>query len=484
MNLRTIKLARKNRLMSRIAAFILTAVIFLSCMIPVSAAEITDEPVGERYNSWCLCTSQVDTSYFYSGGTSLSSSWDVSTQNAWILCKNLASDFNFAVVETSLEKNAIKMMEKLYDAGFSSQAISMGTLWNRMRNQITNLITDCSATCNSSTDKAEAQALYSQIQASYDTFNKLMSTISETYSNFRASTGAVADPMGDGAVTIFNFLWNQLGVMLKTVGTGSGSASNFFGLSISNDGILSIVNMILPIIKTFAYAIAVVLFGINITQTAFQYEILTLRGGVKVFARVILVKVWIDLAVPICMYALTIINSLARQLLNAFVSSNNYLPDYQSVTYASNSGWLSAINGILGWLTGFITSLPTIAILVAVIISVISVFIKLISRAFELTALTALSPLFFATLVGDETRRYFRRFMSGFLSTAGYILFMSISFVVATKWIQQCTSTVVGSWNAYLKYMMNLLPQAIIIIACCRIMRKPPKVLTGLLDGG
>lgn len=115
--------------------------IFFTSTLKVSAAQT------ERYNSWNLCVSQIDSSYFYSGGTSLSSSWDVSAQNAWILCKQLTDDFNDSVINTTVSNNSIKMMEAIYNGDYQSQAISYGTRWNRMRNEISNLITDCSTTC-------------------------------------------------------------------------------------------------------------------------------------------------------------------------------------------------------------------------------------------------------------------------------------------------------------------------------------------------
>lgn len=466
---------KKSKCYTCVISIFIVVLIFFTSTLKVSAAQT------ERYNSWNLCVSQIDSSYFYSGGTSLSSSWDVSAQNAWILCKQLTDDFNDSVINTTVSNNSIKMMEAIYNGDYQSQAIAYGTRWNRMRNEISNLITDCSTTC-AANKKSDAQALYTQIQAEYEKYNKLIEEIKESYGTLTTSN-ALTDPVGQGSVSIFNFLWNNLGSVLKTIGTNSDSADNIFGLSISNNGILNVVNSILPVIQTFAYAVAVILFGINITQTSLQYEILTLRGGIKVFARILLVKVWIDLAVPIAMYALTIINNLAQQILNIFTTGSNTFPAYTPITTESGS-WLSVFNRFMSILCGSITTLPTIAILIAISISVISVFIKLISRGFELTALISLSPLFFSTLVGENTKRYFNRFISSFLSTAGYILFMSITYAVASNWISQCTTTVIGNWGDYFKYLMNILPQSIIIIACCRIMRKPPKVLTCLLDSG
>lgn len=473
MNKKTKKIKRYIRVI-----LIFTVVsVFFTITLKVSAA------TTDRYNSWNLCTSQIDASYFYNGGSSLNSSWDVSAQNAWILCKQLTTDFNDSVVDTSITGNCVKMMEAVYDKDYHSQATSYGTRWNRMRNEIANLITDCSTTCPSN-NKSDAQTLYTQIQSEYEKYNELVGEIKDTYSLLLSTSSSLVDPLTKSGVIIFNFLWNSLGILLKTIGINSDSANNIFGLSVSSAGILDIVNTILPVIKTFAYAIAVILFGINITQTSLQYEILTLRGGIKVFARILLVKVWIDLSVPVLMFALGLINNLSQQILNTLLNNSvTGFPVYTPVT-TSEGTWLSLYHKLISILVSSFSTLPTSVLLVAVCISVISVFVKLLSRGFELTALISLSPIFFSTLVGENTKRYFNRFMSAFLSTAGYVLFMAITYAVATIWISQCTTTVIGSWNEYLKYLMNILPQSIIIIACCRIMRKPPRVLTGLFDGG
>lgn len=486
MNLKTKQILQSHKKRSKITAIILVILMLLSSMvINVSAATLNSSPVGERYNSWNLCTSQVDTSYFYTGGSSLDYSWDTATQNAWILCKRLADDFNTSVVETSTERNAVKMLEILHSNGFGYQAAAFGTRWNSLRNEINNLIVDCSVTC--STDiKGQSQNFYQSLQSAFDKFNTLLTEIQDTYSiylNYKLGKTALTDPLGQTCVTIFNYLWNGLGKTMATICVNSNSTANIFGLSLSYSGINNIVNVILPIIKTFAYALVVVLFGINITQTSLQNEILTLRGGIKIFARVILAKVWIDLAVPICMYVLKLINSLAAQVLNAFTVNNWSLASYQSAATTQSSPLLSALNTFINLATGFVNTLPTVCMIIAIIICVIAVFIKIISRVFELTALISLSPIFFATLVGDETRRYFKRFMSAFLSTAGYILFMAIVYAVASKWIQQCSSPSYNTIGEYFKYLFGMLPRTIIIIACCRLMSKPPKVLTGLFEG-
>lgn len=281
--------------------------------------------------------------------------------------------------------------------------------------------------------------------------------------------------------------------MLKNIGTNSMNTNSLLGMSWTSNDIEGIANIISSVMKTFAYAIACILFGINVTTTSLQYEILTLRGGVKVFARVLLVKIWIDLAIPICMYVLNIINSLAVQIFKMFTITNGspifQISDLVKFDVDTDNGileWIiKAAESIINFFANFICKMPALAIIVILVICIVSVLIKIIARAFELTALVAVSPLFFASLVGEETKQYFKKFISAFLSTAGYIVFMAIVYVVASKWIQQCTSaTLVQNPGDLVLSVLNLLPKTLIIIACCRIMKKPPKVLTSLFDGG
>ena len=274
--------------------------------------------------------------------------------------------------------------------------------------------------------------------------------------------------------SIVNYLWTQLRVIISDVGFGSGNTNRFLGISTSSDSIRSIADSVAGVTKTFAYAIAVILFGVNITTTALQNEILTLRGGIKVFARV--------------MYTLGIVNSLARQVLTTLSSGNGSVFGNSGVNSSSASGWgaiLKMVTRIFNAIIEFITGFPSLILIIIMIVCIVLVIIKLVARCFELTCLVSLSPIFFATLVGEESKRYFRKFMSAFLSTAGYIAYVAIVYAVGTRWVAQATEpNLVSSLAQLYLPIISTLPRAIIIIACCRVMVKPPKVLLSLTDGG
>ena len=121
-----------------------------------------------------------------------------------------------------------------------------------------------------------------------------------------------------------------------------------------------------------------------------------------------------------------------------------------------------------------------------VAVCIVIVMVKMVARVLELTCLTAVAPVFFATLVGEESKRYFRRFISAFLSTAGYVLFVTITYAISTQWVANTSPSTIHTADPTVNVVTNLinvLPRAIIIIACCRVVVKPPRVLTSLLDG-
>lgn len=98
-----------------------------------------------------------------------------------------------------------------------------------------------------------------------------------------------------------------------------------------------------------------------------------------------------------------------------------------------------------------------------------------------MTALVAVSPVFFATLVGEETKAYFKKFMSSFLSTCCSLFFIAVVYAVATIWIHDSTEITDTSLSGIVILFGSSFYRCLIILAACRIIRKPPKVLTDLV---
>lgn len=440
--------------------------------------------VSAASNSWNLCTSQIDVSYFYIGGSSLNHNWNQATINTWVASNNLSSRFNQYVICTDNKSNAIYKLEYIYNHNGSSVAVEYGTRWNNLRSDIQQLVFDTQRTCPLN-DQNKSTNLKNQISASNNNLTELINDIDSAYALAELNKTNIFEQLSNPAALSVNTLWKTLGVEIQGY---SGRYNNQALPIITSTDIENIVNRIAPIVKTFAYALACILFGINVTTTALQYELLTVRGGVKIFARVIFVKIWIDLAIPICLYIFNLINYLANSIMNTFAFSAAQVMPVENIDFQTSNSWLDGIFNILKWFANFfiniIMLLPRGIIAVILFVCIIKVFVKLISRLFEVTCLTAVSPIFFSALVGDTTVRYFRKFISAFLSTTAYILFMGITYAVATQWIASCSATITVHGSAIFKEFLMYLPKTFIVIAACRVMSKPPKVLTSLFDGG
>ena len=103
---------------------------------------------------------------------------------------------------------------------------------------------------------------------------------------------------------------------------------------------------------------------------------------------------------------------------------------------------------------------------------------------FELAGLTAMSPVFFACLVGDATKQYFRNFVATFLSVVVEVIFMGIVYAAFVYWY-----TTVGDLSDHMnlsefdvgEQVKNLIIFGTVFIAACRLMIKPPQVFKNLV---
>lgn len=499
-NLNALKQDKRNKRLCKVLSVVFVVFMILSTvMTSVSAAT----------NVWGVETSQINRDYFYSlglGGTSCYSSWYIVRQRCFYTALKLANSFNGYVVDTDINGNAVRQLNTCYAAHLKNEANPLRDRWNNLRYQIQECMTDTSNLCGASEgvrylidgDSSKAvtveqyQLLLSELNQRTAELTQLVADIKSLYSYALTAGDNSSVNAINNSKSLINELWARLGGVIIDFGSGNGSASNFLGISVSSASIQQAADNLSAIFKTFAYAIAVILFGVNITTTSLQNEILTLRGGIKVFARIILVKFWIDLAIPICIYVLNIINSIAAQImtqLNVTTSAANIFTENFSYNTAS-SGTFEIIANYLAKITEFIkillTGSPLLILFLVVAVCIVIVMVKMVARVLELTCLTAVAPVFFATLVGEESKRYFRKFISAFLSTAGYVLFVTITYAISTQWVASTSPSTIHTPDPTVNVVTNLinvLPRAIIIIACCRVVVKPPRVLTSLLDG-
>lgn len=507
-NLRIIGQQKQNKRLCRFLSLIIVVLILMSsAMMAVSAAITEESELGEH--RFGLVVKQVDPGYFYSVDHSgiNKDNWSIIRQRCYYSCQSLVTAFNNYIIETNYNKNIIKQIEYCYDHGYSTEAADLGSKYNLIRTHVSDALNDTKQLVGYSESSIpvvngeevtteQYQNLYSIIANQFNELYSLAKEVSALYNSVKQEEDYKRTAGDNPAVnainnskSLTNRLWSLLGGVILDFGSGNSSASNFLGISVSSQSIEQTANKLSSIFKTLAYAVAVILFGVNITTTSLQNEILTLRGGVKVFARVILVKIWIDLAIPICIYVINIFNGITSQILTQFnvsSSGNVFANDFIYNTSNTSSGLeiiVGYIKSIFEAIKILLTGSPILILFLVMAICIVIVMVKMVARVFELTCLVAVSPVFFATLVGEESKRYFRKFISAFLSTAGYIVFVSITYIIATTWVAQNSPNTVMTANALLDNTIKVLPCAIIIIACCRVVVKPPKVLTSLLDG-
>lgn len=514
-NLRIIGQQKQNKRLCRFLSVIIVVLILLSsAMMAVSAAITEESELGEH--RFGLDTSQINPGYFYSVDHSgiNKKNWSIIRQRCYYSCQSLVNAFNNYIVETNYNNNIIKQIEYCYDHGYSSKAVDLGSKWNIIHVHVSDALNDTKQLVGYSESSipvvngeevttSQYQNLYSIIANQYTELYSFAKEVSDLYNSVKQEEDYKRTAGDNPAVnainnskSLTNRLWSLLGGVILDFGSGNNSSGNFLGISVSSSSIEQTANKLSSIFKTLAYAVAVILFGVNITTTSLQNEILTLRGGVKVFARVILVKIWIDLAIPICIYVINIFNGITSQILTQInvSSSGNILTNIFTNDFVYNtSNTSSGLEVIIGYIKSIfeaikilLTGSPILILFLVIAVCIVIVMVKMVARIFELTCLVAVSPVFFATLVGEESKRYFRKFISAFLSTAGYIVFVSITYIIATTWIAQSTPNTFVTFDPTVNVvgnLINVLPKAIIIIACCRVVVKPPKVLTSLLDG-
>ena len=477
--IKTIKSIKEKRIKRRkikvVSILFVVITLFFSSILSVFAVS----------NSWGLITSQIDGSYFYWGVST--SGWSVVRQRCRIDAQQLVNDFNTSVVDTNPDNNIVTQLEFIYLKEDTNTAVQFSNKWNTLHSEISNLIEDVEQLCGASDTPpkingkevtvGEYQALLNQITEYRIRLDELKNEIKQAYVSASYNPADASISLYDDSFDIFTSTWNQIGILIKTIGSGETDTSNWFGMSWTTDNMKAISDTVSVAMRSFAYAIAVIIFGLNISESALQFELTELKGWIKVFARLILVKFWIDLSANILIYILNMLNFLAKTIFDYFTVSS-VLPIF-AVTYdndVSNNNF-NGLGSLINFVSSFIGILPVLILIGLLIFCVLSVVVKIIARAFELTALIAISPPFFACLVGENTKSYFKSFISAFLSTAAYTLYIAMVYAVATMWIAECTTTI-HTTNPFLL----ILPVALIIIACCNLMRKPPKVLTSLIE--
>lgn len=284
----------------------------------------------------------------------------------------------------------------------------------------------------------------------------------------------------DTVISWVNDLLSVLGENISGIGIVD-ITGNSAGISVSDFAAL-----FEPIMRTFAYSLCLLLIGINIMESAAQYELFSLRGAIKVGARIFLAKLWIDLASWVCMLIIGCGNDIATSVIDlASDTSEMGFLDGVTVSELLPSSDIPVIGDIVDLLLGIVALLPFLLILLGVGIVATLIIIKLVMRTFELTALVTVSPIFFACIAGEGTKSYFRKFISTFLGAVFQVVFIALVYAMAKYWVASMTMLDPSSVTIddLYGYGTNVGYTGLILISMGVMIVKPPRFLNDLLAG-
>ena len=249
-----------------------------------------------------------------------------------------------------------------------------------------------------------------------------------------------------------------------------------YGIDISEIDKPSGIGLLVNPIRIFAYSLVLLFFAVNLVEQTIKYEIFTAKGALRIFGRLLVAKIIIDLSVKICTLILSIIGGLTVKMLNNVDVTIDIYPKFT----LEKSG-VKIIGPILDAVAAAAISFILVLIIGVVLVCVSIVMIKLVLRSIELAMLMVVSPAFFACLSSDVTKEYFKKFISVFIQVASQTLFMAIAMAVCSSHLNTKTTIDIAKFSELAKALINISPTLLTVVAMCVMMVKPPKVLTNLV---
>jgi len=276
--------------------------------------------------------------------------------------------------------------------------------------------------------------------------------------------------------SFLNWLLKGIGGLLTHDFGTQNPSSDFQGFDIQR-----FVDEYSPIFIIFANAMLILLFGVNILSTALQYELFTLKGAVRTLAHFFFSKIWIDLSCQICLLAI----GVAREMLTSVIGKANDILDNINYSFAFNyNSGVPVVGAVFDFLVMAVIMIVIFLLFIPLLVFLIRVIIKLFVMNFELASLTAMSPVFFACLVGEETKRFFQNFFATFLGILVELVFMGVVYAAFISWYNG-----LGDMSAHMDFsnfdfgtqITNLAIFGVVFMAACHLMIKPPEIFKNLV---
>lgn len=313
------------------------------------------------------------------------------------------------------------------------------------------------------------------VDAVYEELTK-QQDLAESQDVIASEASSILFSVSSSLSNLLEWLLTGIGNLLKQGFGESSDTSVFKGFDIKG-----FVDTYSPIFMIFANALLVLLFGVNVISSAVQYELFTLKGAVRTLAHLFLAKIWIDLSCTICLSVINIAGGLLSQIIDKAHDILQHIEFSFTFTYHSDI-WL------IGQIIDFIVMAMVLVIIflmfIPLLFFLVKVIVKLFIMNFELAALSAMSPAFFACLVGEETKQYFKNFVMTFLSVIVEVIFMGIVYAAFINWYSGFgdLSSAMDLSNLDIGSQIGKFAIfSIVFIAACSLMIKPPQVFKNLV---
>ena len=314
----------------------------------------------------------------------------------------------------------------------------------------------------------EVDNVYSEMKKQHDLALKQTILASEASSILFQVSNSMSD--------FLNWLLKGIGGLLTQDFGTQNPSSDFQGFDIQK-----FVDDYSPIFIIFANAMLILLFGVNILSTALQYELFTLKGAVRTLAHFFFSKIWIDLSCQICILAI----GIAREMLTSVISKANDILENINFSFAFNyNSGIPVVGAVIDFLVMALIMIVIFLLFIPLLVFLIRVIIKLFVMNFELAALTAMSPVFFACLVGEETKRFFQNFFTTFLGILVELVFMGIVYAAFVSWYNgfgDMSASMDFSNFDFSTQITNLAIFGVVFISACHLMIKPPEIFKNLV---
>lgn len=314
----------------------------------------------------------------------------------------------------------------------------------------------------------DVDAVYEELKKQQD--------LAESQDVIASEASSILFSVSSSLSNLLEWLLTGIGNLLKQGFGESSDTSVFKGFDIKG-----FVDTYSPIFMIFANALLVLLFGVNVISSAVQYELFTLKGAVRTLGHLFLAKIWIDLSCIICLSVIDIAGSLLSQIIDKAQNILQHIEFSFTFTYHSDI-WL------IGQIIDFIVMAMVLVIIflmfIPLLFFLVKVIVKLFIMNFELAALSAMSPAFFACLVGEETKQYFKNFVMTFLSVIVEVIFMGIVYAAFINWYSGFgdLSSAMDLSNLDIGSQIGKFAIfTIVFIAACSLMIKPPQVFKNLV---